>query len=174
MADRTVSQSCVGAAPRPVQPRRAGRPSGLSRSRDLATVVGAVTWVESDSLLRIRDEPSREVLAELGFQRAGSVISQVINEAIEAVRGSAPDARDALRTGETNSATAASRKRRAPQFSSATSVDQLRKQHAAQAEPARTASTTLNTKDLRSMEAARIRYRRENSNGRGSWRHTMW
>ena len=52
--------------------------------RDLQAMV---RWIESDTLLRSREDLTAEVMAELGFERRGKKIVGRIGAAIDAVRG---------------------------------------------------------------------------------------
>jgi hypothetical protein len=51
--------------------------------RDLQAMV---RWIESDTLLRSREDLIAEVMAELGFERRGKKIVSRISAAIDAVR----------------------------------------------------------------------------------------
>jgi hypothetical protein len=51
--------------------------------RDLQAMV---RWIESDTLLRSREDLIAEVMAELGFERRGKKITSRISAAIDAVR----------------------------------------------------------------------------------------
>jgi hypothetical protein len=47
-----------------------------------------VRWVESDTLLRTRDQLLDDAIQALGFQRRGPRIVEAVNKAITTVRGS--------------------------------------------------------------------------------------
>ena len=57
-------------------------------ARDLQTIV---RWIESDTLLRSREDLISEVMSELGFERRGKKIVSRICNAIDAVRASKPN-----------------------------------------------------------------------------------
>ena len=52
-----------------------------------AQLQALVRWIESDTLLRSRDDLISEVMSELGFARRGKKIVGRIGAAIDAVRG---------------------------------------------------------------------------------------
>ena len=68
----------------------AGRSSPLPRVTDRYDVhqlVRLVRWIESDTLLRTRDELFWDTLKALGFERAGSKITPALLAAISVARG---------------------------------------------------------------------------------------
>ena len=81
--------------PSSTTPGRDGpRPRVVDR-HDLRQLVAMVRWVESDTLLRTRDELFWATLRALGFERAGSKITPALQAAIAIVRG--PDSEPAAR-----------------------------------------------------------------------------
>lgn len=70
-------------------PRPAIRPGLPITEYSLTQLVQAIRWIESDTLLRTREEITAEVMRELGFERRGSRITTAIEQAIVEVRSSA-------------------------------------------------------------------------------------
>jgi very-short-patch-repair endonuclease len=70
--------------------RRVGPPPRTTDRYDRRELERVVRWVESDTLLRTRDELFWATLRALGFERAGSRITPALQAAITAVRGPDP------------------------------------------------------------------------------------
>jgi very-short-patch-repair endonuclease len=157
--------------PPPPAPRAeaAGRPRGprplrAYRSHEHRDIVEVVRWVESDTLLRTRDELAAEVLAALGFERAGSRIGPAILEAIDEVRGgTAPPAafHGAPPKAVATTSTASSSQTPSPKPSA----------HRASGPASRPAHTlplarggSPSSQEVEAQSAIRIAYRRRNSN----------
>lgn len=84
---------------RPMQVPAGGRPRGPRPNLSPRGSIDAFTdrelqvmvrWIESDTLLRSRDDLIRAVMQELGFARRGSKIVRRIGAAIDAVRAGTP------------------------------------------------------------------------------------
>ena len=70
--------------------RRVGPPPRTTDRYDPRELEAVVRWVESDTLLRTRDELFWTTLRALGFERAGPRITPALQAAITAVRGPDP------------------------------------------------------------------------------------
>jgi DNA polymerase III epsilon subunit family exonuclease len=86
----------------PAQPERGPAPNvppGLKINEYTdAQLDAVVAWVESDTLLRTRDQLTAEVMQALGFKKRGSRIVAAINAAIERTRGTTPSIRQVAPT----------------------------------------------------------------------------
>jgi very-short-patch-repair endonuclease len=73
--------------PSTAQAHRSGPRPKVSDRYNPHEIEAIVRWVETDTLLRTRNDLFWDTLRVLGFERAGSKITPVINAAITAVRG---------------------------------------------------------------------------------------
>ena len=68
--------------------RTSPQPARRSPNTAIRQLCSVVRWVESDTLLRTREQLLDDVIQALGFQRRGPRIVEAVNKAITTVRGS--------------------------------------------------------------------------------------
>jgi len=143
----------------PAHPATAAREGSRPIVYDVYTpreIERVVRWIETDTLLRTRDELFWDTLHALGYERAGSRIRPAIEAAVTAVRG--PDH---------NPLTAPTPRPTPPAYTAPTPTP-TRSPAGPPASPPRSGRPTAD--ELAALTAARIRYLPKNGYGTGSER----